>query len=135
MTLALLICGDDPDMEPVHAVAVNYALAGILRSMPHHAAQRRCYLPDDLMKKHNVTLKQLIDFGKPEPTLPLLVREIAAQFVPGIHPGSKLLAAAQSLAGVYMAQLRRNRWNPYARKMAVSPAFKALRVTLWTMAA
>jgi hypothetical protein len=87
------------------------------------------------MEKHGVTTKQLIDFGKPEPTLPLLVREIGMQFIPGLRPSSKLLAATQSLSGVYMAQLRRNRWNPYARKMAVSPAFKELRVALWTMAA
>jgi phytoene synthase len=135
MNLALMICGDDPDMEPVPAVAVNYALAGLLRSVPRHAAQRRCYLPEDLMKKHGVTLKQLFDMGRPEPTLPGLVREVAGQFVPGIHPSSKLLAATQVLAGIYMGQLRRNGYDPYAPKMAVSPALKALRLALWTKAA
>ncbi len=139
MSLALKICGDDPDMEPVAAVAVNYALAGILRSVPHHAAQRRCYLPEDLMKKHGVTLKGLFDLGRPEAGLAALVHEVAGHFVPGIHPSSNLLAASQRLGAIYMAQLRRNKYDPYARKMALFPAFKALRVTvpmlargLWT---
>lgn len=140
MTLALKICGDDPDMEPVAAVAVNYALAGILRSLPHNAAQRRCYLSEDLMKKHGVTLKGLFDLGRPEAGLPALVREVAGHFVSGIRPSSKFLAASQRLACIHMGQLRRNKYDPYARKMALSPAFKALRLAagagsvrgLWT---
>ncbi len=140
MTLALKICGDDPDMEPVAAVAVNYALTGILRSIPHHAAQRRCYLPEDLMKKHGVTLKGLFDLGRPEAGLPALVREVGGHFVPGIRPSPPFLAATQRLAAIYMGQLQRNKYDPYARKMALSPAFKALRLTagavsvrgLWT---
>ena len=47
MKLAVQICGDDPEMELVQPVAVNYALMGILRAVPTHARQRRCYLPED----------------------------------------------------------------------------------------
>ncbi len=131
--MALLICGDEPDMEPVPPVAVNYALAGLLRAVPFHAAQRRCYLPEDLMKKHGVTLKQLFDFAKPEPTLPALIKEISGHFVPGIRrPASRFLKATQVLAGIYMGQIRRCRYDVYSGKMVVSPAFKELRLALWT---
>ena len=91
------------------------------------------------MKKHGVTLKGLFDLGRPEAGLAALVHEVAGHFVPGIHPSSNLLAASQRLGAIYMAQLRRNKYDPYARKMALFPAFKALRVTvpmlargLWT---
>jgi NADH dehydrogenase [ubiquinone] 1 alpha subcomplex assembly factor 6 len=132
MNLALRICGDDPDMDPVPVVAANYALVGLLRSVPFHAQQRRCYLPEDLMKKHNVTLTQMYDFMKPEAGLRDVVKEIAAQFVPGARPDSRLLKATQVLAEIYMRQIRRRKYDIWSPKMAVSPAFKALRLTLWT---
>lgn len=128
MSLALQICGDEPDMDPVPAVAVNYAMAGLLRAVPFHASQRRCYLPEDLMQKHNVTLTNLFDFLKPGEGMKEVVREVAGQFVPGIHPSSRLLRATQGLAGIYMGQIRRRGYDVYSRKMLISPAFKELRL-------
>lgn len=132
MTLALLICGDEPDMEPVAAVAVNYALAGILRSVRLHAAQRRCYLPDDLMKEHGVNLTQLFDFGKEEPGLKSVVRNVAAHQVRDIRPTSRFLKGTQVLSGIYMRQIRGLNYDVWGPKIAISPAFKVLRLSLWT---
>lgn len=128
MSLALQICGDEPDMDPVAAVSVNYAMAGLLRAVPFHASQRRCYLPEDLMEKHNVTLTNLFDFLKPGEGMKGVAREVAAQFVPGIHPASRFLRATQGLAGIYMGQIRRRGYDLYSPKMQLSPAFKELRL-------
>ncbi len=128
MSLALMICGDEPDMDPVAAVSVNYALAGLLRAVPGMAAQRRCYLPEDLMERHGVTLTQMFDFLKPEDGIRDVAREVAAQFVPGIRPSSRFLKATQALAGIYMGQIRRRGYDVYNPKMQLPPAFKELRL-------
>lgn len=130
MSLALQICGDEPDMDPVAAVAVNYAMAGLLRAVPFHASQRRCYLPEDLMQKHNVTLTNLFDFLKPGEGMKGVVRDVAGEFVPGIHPASRLLRATQGLAGIYMGQIRRRGYDVYSRKMQLPPAFKEFRLAV-----
>lgn len=80
------------------------------------------------MLKHNVTLTNLFDFLKPGEGMKPLAREVAAQFVPGIHPTSRFLRATQALAGIYMRQLRRRGYDVYSPKMQLSPAFKELRV-------
>ena len=41
MNLALRIVGDDPTQEPVQAASINYALAGLLRSVVFCAQNRR----------------------------------------------------------------------------------------------
>lgn len=130
MSLALQICGDEPDMDPVAAVAVNYAMAGLLRAVPFYASQRRCYLPEDLMQKHNVTLTNLFDFLKPGEGMKGVVRDVAGEFVPGIHPASRLLRATQGLAGIYMGQIRRRGYDVYSRKMQLPPAFKEFRLAV-----
>lgn len=119
LSLALIVCGDDPDMEAVAAVAVNYALAGLLRAIPFHAAQGRSYLPEDMMKAS-------------AGTIPEVVKGVAGQFVPGIRPVSRFLRAVQGLAAIYMIQLHRCVYDPYNRKMAVPPAFREIRLALWT---
>ena len=130
MRLAAKIAGADDEMEPIEAVAINYAIAGLLRAVPFHAHERRCYLPEDLMKQHGVTLRQLHDFLKPEPGLKDVVRSVAGHFVYKVKPQDRMLKAAQRLAEIYMRQLARNHYDPFANRMKLTPYFKALRVSL-----
>jgi NADH dehydrogenase [ubiquinone] 1 alpha subcomplex assembly factor 6 len=130
MRMAVKIAGGDPEREPVPQVAVNYALAGLLRAVPFHAGQRRCYLPEELMKKHGVSLLQLHDFMKPEEGLKDLVRELAGQFVKGVKPEDRMLGAAQALASIYMKQLEKAGYDPFDSKAIIPPYFKELRVFL-----
>ncbi len=128
MRLAVRITGGDVEYEPVQQVAVNYAIAGLLRAVPFHASQRRCYLPEDLMKKHGVSLRQLHDFIKPEEGLKDAVREIAGYVVNGIKTKNRFLRASQSLAMIYMKQMEAIGYDVFDGRMARPPAFKELRV-------
>lgn len=130
MKLAVTIAGGDAEYESVPVVAVNYALAGLLRAVPFHAAQRRCYLPEDLMKKHGVTLRQLHDFMKPEPGLKDLAQEIAGQFVYDVKIKSRFLRAAQALAVIHIKQVEKAGYDLFSPKMALPAPFKELRVFL-----
>lgn len=130
LKLAVKIAGGNPDYEPVQVVAVNYAIAGLLRAVPFHARQRRCYLPEDEMKAHGVTLRQLHDFLKPEAGLRDVVKAAAGHFVNDVKTGNRFLRAVNGLSRVYMKQLKRAGFDPFDARLAVPPYFKELRVYL-----
>ena len=128
MRMAVMIAGGNPDYEPLHPVAVNYALMGVIRAVRFHATQRRCYLPEDLMKQHGVTQRQLFDFLKPEAGLRDVVRAVCDQFVMQVRPGDRFLRATQVLAGIYRRQIMGVGYDAFHPRLAVPPAFKELRV-------
>lgn len=124
--MAVMIAGDEPDMDPVAAVAVNYSLMGLLRAVPFHASQRRCFMPADLMKVSGVTLKQLYDFGKPEAGMTQVVKDVADHFVPGIRTSSRFLQAVQDLSAIYHRQIKGCRYDVHKPRMRHAPAFKEI---------
>jgi NADH dehydrogenase [ubiquinone] 1 alpha subcomplex assembly factor 6 len=128
MRMAVTIAGGDPEYEPVHPVAINFALMGLLRAVRFHAGQRRSYLPEDVMKQYGVTQRQLFDFLKPEDGLRDVARDVAAHFVADVKPGNRFLKATQVLAGLYRRQLSGLRYDVFNPRLVLPPAFKELRV-------
>jgi NADH dehydrogenase [ubiquinone] 1 alpha subcomplex assembly factor 6 len=125
--LALRTSGGEPDMEPVQPVSVNYALAGILRSVAFHAAHKRCLLPEDVMKERGVNAYVLYE-GKKQDGLANVAREVAGHIVPGISPHSRFLRATQKLAQIYAERIRGLEYEVMNPKMQIPPPFKELRV-------
>lgn len=125
--LTLRITGGEPDMEPVQAVAVNYALSGLLRAVPIHARQRRCYLPDDLLRQNNVYVNQIYE-GKPQDGLSDVIAAVADQITTGVGADNKALKAMQGLAVMCKKQLQSLGHDIYHPRMALGPGFKALRL-------
>lgn len=138
MKMAVSVTGGDADSEPVHPVAVNYALMGVLRSVLHLARQRRCLLPEALMQAHGVYMNQLYDppsrerYGETgaQEGLSRVVEEVAGVFVEGIETDNRFLRASQRLSRIYMKQLRRCGYDVFHPRMQISPAFKELRLLL-----
>jgi NADH dehydrogenase [ubiquinone] 1 alpha subcomplex assembly factor 6 len=130
--LALRILGENPDPEPVRPVAVNYALAGIMRSVPYFARARRCLLPEDLMKAHGQSVNALYD-GKPAEGLKAVIRAVAECRVAGIRTQSRFLRAADALSGIYLRQVRGVHFDVFSPRMAQEPPLKALRLLLSIM--
>jgi phytoene synthase len=46
LRLSLIIAGEDPDHSSVQPVAMAYAMTGLIRAVPFHAAQGRVFLPE-----------------------------------------------------------------------------------------
>lgn len=130
MKLALHIFGGDAEGEPVQPISVNYALAGILRSVPHFAQEKRCLLPEDMMKAHGQRLDHLYDL-KPSENLPELVSEIAEHAVFGVKAQSPLLKKTQKLAEIYLKQLKSADYDVFSRKIAQEPTLKVLRLAVF----
>lgn len=127
MKLAVQICGGDPEAEPAQPIAVNYALVGLLRAVRAHALQRRCYLPEDLLKRHGVFTNQLYEL-KPQQGLAEVVEILADEFVADIKSDVPFLRASQALSHIYIKQIRRLRHDVLSPRLILPPAFKALRL-------
>ncbi len=51
MELSARVLGGRPAPEQVRSAGIAYALTGLLRAIPHHAARGKLYLPQDLMRR------------------------------------------------------------------------------------
>jgi len=129
MRLVMQVMGDDPEGEIIQKVAVNYALTGLIRAVSFHASQRRCYLPQDIMKAHNVRPSHLYE-GKAQEGLPNVIQEVSGHIVDIHKPKNRFLRASQKLAMMYRNKIHSCDYNIFAAKMAVPPAFKELRLFL-----
>lgn len=129
LKLIMQVMGDDPESgsEPVQAVALNYAVTGLLRAVPFHGGQQRCYMPEDLMNRFAQNKFALYE-GKIAPEFPAIVQEVSSLFVKGLKPENEFLKASNHLAQIYWRQLKANRYDVFAPKMQIQPAFKALRL-------
>jgi phytoene synthase len=127
MKMAVMVMGGDPEFEPVSQVAVNYGIAGALRAVPFHAAQRRCYLPEDLIKAQGISLNMMYERGGSE-SLSSVAQAVAGQMVDGVRPSLRFLKAADRLAFMYKGQMRANGYDVFSPKMQIPPAFKEMRL-------
>ena len=114
---------------------MNYALAGILRAVVFHAGERRCYLPEDLMKANSVRIESGLYEGKKQDGLRDVVKTVAGQIVPGVKPELDFLKAAQKLSLIYAGQIRRAQYDVFSRKLRIPPVLRELRLVLGVKAA
>jgi len=78
--LALEVLGrpDSATREAGRALGIAWALLGLLRAVPFHAAQRRLYLPASLMEEAGLRPGQLFEGGS-SPELREVVRRLAEE--------------------------------------------------------
>ncbi len=127
MKLAVQITGGDPNTEPVQPVATNYALMGIMRAVPFHASQRRCYLPEAILKDNDVRVGHIYE-GKAQEVLKPVVKAVCGEFVHGVQSTNKFLQLSQNLAEMVHRQLASCGYDVFSPKMSVPPLFKELRL-------
>ncbi|MFK7839669.1 MAG: phytoene/squalene synthase family protein [Bdellovibrionales bacterium] len=129
LRLSCLVVGINPDIEPIAVIGTNYALAGLLRASVAFAKQRRCYLPQDLMRKHNVSINQLYEL-KFQDNLSQVIEECSDLFGDGVRADHRFLRAHQRLATLYMHQLKKLNYDVFNSRLLLPPAFKVLRIYL-----
>lgn len=122
--LELLGCREDAAaMTAGRHVGIAWALVGLLRAVPFHAAAGRLYLPVDLLERHKVAVEDVMA-GRPPPQLASVVREVAEKAVLHLaearrerrgvtRPALPVLLAA-TLADGYLSTLRRARFDPFS---------------------
>lgn len=135
-TLALRIVGGGAAEEAaVQAACVAWALTGLLRAAPFHAAQRRVHLPRDLMARHGISVEELWQQRQPAGMAPV-ARAVAEEaerqlesagcrrwprrLMPALLPGT--------LARINLRRLERAGYDPWAPSLQRSPEGLAWRL-------
>lgn len=123
MAARILSDGRDPGIDELarHA-GIAYAIAGLLRTLPLHAARGQCFVPVELLERYGARIE---DFKARKATTGLRAalaelrlrarrhlagaRELAARTPPEFAPA--LLPVA--LAGPLLRRMERRRYNPF----------------------
>lgn len=111
-------------------IATAYAIIGIIRAIPFHAQQHRCYMPADLMAKHGISAHMLYEMKTPE-NLHLIISDLcvaAEQYLAAGRAENKFIRGMHSLCLLYLGQIKKAAYNPFDKSLGRSPAFKQLRV-------
>tara|TARA_B100001989_G_scaffold252528_1_gene234925 strand:- start:1875 stop:2678 length:804 start_codon:yes stop_codon:yes gene_type:complete len=131
MRLAIIIAGGKPDNEGVQDIAINYSIAGLLRSVPHHAKQGRAYLPENLLKETGISKDELFSFQKTKETASI-VESIVKSRPRSLKTNHILLKSSNILADIYFKQIQGQKFDVFSSKVQVTPAFKILRLFIRT---
>jgi phytoene synthase len=117
-----------------------YALAGLLRAVPHHARHRRIHLPQTLLDEHRVAARDLLDL-RPGRGLAAVARAAAAEAQRILDDSRRLVARpprplaaaflAATLARADLAQLRRASYDLFDPRLT-RPAPGRIWRLLWT---
>lgn len=123
--LALRALGQEE--EGVEHVAVRYAAIGLVRAVPYHIAQRRCYLPAAVMQAHGVSISKIYDWNNTD-GLSGVVGDILEALPMKKMVKAKFLKKMNALSALYQKQLLRYDLNPFDARMQIEPPFRALKV-------
>jgi len=79
IALALRVLGESGEAAGAAArhVGIAWALTGLLRAVPYHAARRQIFLPADLMRSAGLDIEAMVA-GRPGEPLRRVAREVAA---------------------------------------------------------
>lgn len=131
--LAAIVLGQGRDPGGATAAGhagVAYALAGLMRAFPWHAARGQVYLPADLLARNGVTREDIVR-GRGGPGVNYSLKELRA--LARIHLGklndlratvpAAILPAFLPVALVepYLRQMERRGYDPYRTIVALSP--------------
>ncbi len=143
MRLASLVLADGRDPGGAEAVGhggVAYAITGLLRALPWHAARGQLYLPGDLLARHGVTRDEVVS-GKVTPGLCDALADMRA--LARHHYDSALRAAPQmdaptraalmplAVVPVYLKQMEKVGYEPF-RTLVTAPSWRRL-YALWSL--
>ncbi len=131
LSLALKILSETVTAENIRAIATGYALAGLVRAIPSHLRQRRCYLPENLVQRQQMTIYDLYDgtaIEKLPPVIETVVLEAEKILSQTATLQSAFLKRQHKLARLYLGQIKSAGYNVLSPKLSVPPFMRELRV-------
>ncbi|HIM45993.1 MAG TPA: squalene/phytoene synthase family protein [Alphaproteobacteria bacterium] len=134
VSLALEVAGAEAGAltDVARHVGVGWALTGLMRALPHHAAQGRIMLPRDVLDKTHLTPQSVADGAKVGPAVEL-ISDVARQHVQhartlrrALPRAAKRATLQTALAGAYLRRLAACGHDPYNPRAALSPLYRQL---------
>ncbi|HEX3674447.1 MAG TPA: phytoene/squalene synthase family protein [Rhizomicrobium sp.] len=121
MRLAALVLDAEPHDALAREAGIAYALAGVLRAIPFHAARRKLFLPRDLLSAENVTPEDVFA-GRVSAGLKAVIGVIAARARDHLKAARALPKPKRALAAFLPAAV-----VPAYLKIALRPRFDPFR--------
>lgn len=129
--------GDGATRAVEHA-GVAFAMVGLMRATPFHAARGRLYLPCDLVRDAGLDANDVLA-GRFTPALANVVRSVLDRAEHHLREARSLRRQVPrralpallpaTLAAMYLRRLRRAGGNPFAGGLAINPLDKQLRLS------
>ena len=134
LRLASIIVGEDPDHPAVQPVAMAYALTGLIRAARFHLADRRCYLPEDVMRRADLSIDSV---AKDPAALSPVIRAMRLKAEDLLRQADeagegRLTRLHRVMAMQYLNKIRKLNDNIGDLRMAVAPPLRI--VGLWLAA-
>lgn len=129
LKLSLLVEGKGAAEPAIRAAGIAYALTGLLRALPAHLGQRRCYVPESLLHEADVSEYELYD-GKNLDRLQKPVSAIAGEARRQIAAaeGEPALHRHLRLAAIHLNRIEKCGWDVFAPALRHPPPFLMLRL-------
>jgi phytoene synthase len=139
LTLEALDAAEMPTIKAARAVGIGYALAGLLRAMPFHAAAGRSYIPREIAARAGL---DPADYARRRDTPALrattaeLAEAAAAHLAAGRQAAARAPRRAQAallpavIAERYLLRLRRAGFNPFAPELARPDPLQSWRLAV-----
>jgi NADH dehydrogenase [ubiquinone] 1 alpha subcomplex assembly factor 6 len=139
LALGVLRSQGDAALAAGRAVGIAWALSGLLRAVPFHASQGRCYLPRDM--RAGAGLDRIDAMGQaPRPGLTAVVEKIAGVARDHLHRARAVRAevpreafpalAPARLADGYLKRLLRAGYDPFDTRVQAPRPSRALVLAL-----
>ncbi len=127
--IALRIVGEEATDAEIQAVSSNFGLIEVVRSVPLMLAEGRCYLPEDLLVKKNLTPKKIMDFNHKAEIIDV-IKTLIKGIEPCRKPDSRFLKISQTMMHSYLNKLSKNDFDVFSAESQIPPSFLALRLWL-----
>lgn len=120
-------------------VGIAWALVGLIRALPFHAAQRRLYLPLGMLASAGLSPEDVYQ-GRSTEALHTVLAEVglvarrhladARALAPAIPAEARPALLPAVLAGRYLDRLQRRRFDPFGPPVALGPTERPLALAL-----
>lgn len=134
--LALLGAEDEALQRAARHLGIAYAVTGLLRAVPFHAAQKRLYLPEDHLQAAGVDRRALFDL-QPQEALSGVVMRLARRAGEHLQEARRLAPSSRgaapvllhgSLAALYLRRLERAGYDPFDPRVGLAPPSRMPRL-------
>lgn len=117
--LAAHICGSSGFGSECEAIGTSWGMTGLLRALPYQVAQRRVYLPKDILRAANLSADDLVERRDPAATSTAVaaMTKLIARTRPDIGRVPRAVRPAlaySAVAAPYLARLERVGGDVYA---------------------
>ena len=136
LRMAVIVAGEDPDDPALQPVAMAYALARLIRAVPYHMSQSRCFMPEDLMRRAGINFGTLQIGQSKDALIPVItaVRDKAEDLLRQAGQGEqgRMVRLHRVMTAQYLNKIKRLGDDAYNGRLSVPPALRT--IGLWRAA-